>query len=82
MLVNVAELLHSGYRDLIEICFCWAPVTQILVLGIFGGASCILLWHLWFTTFFPFSRLKVEFRKKRWDFKIDGDGLQYTPIHR
>jgi hypothetical protein len=40
--------------------------------------SCILLWHLWFTTIFPYSRLKVEFRKKRWDYKIDGDGLQYT----
>jgi hypothetical protein len=53
-------------------------VTKIFVLCFFAGVSCALLWHLWVTAFFPFSRLKLEFRKRRWDYKIDGDGLQYT----
>jgi len=70
----VAQQISRSDRDL----FLLTHVIQILVLCFFGALSCILLWQLWFTTFLPFSRLKLEFRKKRWDFKIDGDGLQYT----
>ena len=52
-------------------------VAKIVMICLAGGSLAVLVWCVWSVAYSPFTQLKLQSRRKHWQYEVDLDGLWY-----
>jgi len=52
-------------------------VGEIVMVCLAGGSLAALVWCVWSVAYSPLTQLKLQSRRKRWQYEVDLDGLSY-----
>jgi hypothetical protein len=73
----VACLLRIVGCNLLQILFFLYKVSEIVMVCLAGGSLAAFVWCIWSVASSPLTQLKLQSRRKRWQYEIDLDGLWY-----